>query len=181
MLLILAGPAGAASTGYSQSLHFACLNDPFLSVSVSSPRHDRFVDIELELVDPAGRKVGGGGNNHPIPRSQYGKVVEIPSHPESSKAVAVEICEPMSGAYLISVSEHGTLDYHLIVRADDGTENNHGNESETVSLHADGDRMCRYRFNLSIENGYLAIRWLDSTGHPLKFLEHPTCDVVPRA
>jgi hypothetical protein len=182
MLLTLAGPTGAANSGYSQSLHLACLNDPFLSVSVSAPRHDRFIDIELGLIDPAGRKAGSGGNdNHPIPRSQYGKVVEIPSHPESSKAVAVEICGAMPGRYLISVSEHGTLDYRLTVRGDDGTESNYGNESEPVNLHADGDRMCRYRFNLSMEDGYLAIRWLDSAGHPLKFSEHPTCDVVPRA
>jgi hypothetical protein len=182
VMLTLAGSTGAANTGYSQSLHFACLNDRFLSVSVSAPRHDRFIDIELGLLDPAGRKAGSGGNdNHPIPRSQYGKVVEIPPHPESSKAVAVEICDPMPGPYLISVSEHGTLDYRLTVTGDDGTESNHGNESEPVNLHADGDRMCRYRFNLSMENGYLAIRWLDSTGHPLKFSERPTCDVVPRA
>lgn len=92
MLPIFGGSTGTAGTEYSKSLRFACSNDPFLSVSVSSPRHDRFLNIELELVDPAGRKVGYSDENHPIPRSQYGKVVEIPSHPERSKAVAVEIC-----------------------------------------------------------------------------------------
>jgi hypothetical protein len=151
-----------------------------MSVSVSVPRHDRFVNVELELVDPTGRKAGGGDKNHTIPRSQYGKVVEMPSHPDRSKTVAVEICGAMPGLYLITLSEHGRLDYQLAVRGDDGTGSNKGNETEAVNLHADGDRTCRYRFNFSMENGYAAIRWLDTNGYPLKFGERPTCDAVPR-
>jgi hypothetical protein len=160
VLLTLGGSTGTAGTGYSQSLR---------CVSVSAPRHDRFVNIELGLVDPAGRKGGSGDDNRPIPRSQYGKVVEVLSRPESSKAVAVEICGAMPGPYLISVSEHGTLDYRLAVTGDEGTGSNWGNTTELVNLHADGDRMCHCRFNFSMENGYVAIRWLDNTGHRLRF------------
>jgi hypothetical protein len=31
-----------------------------------------------------------------------------------------------------------------------------------------------------MEKGAVVIRWLDSTGHPLRFGESPTCDAVPR-
>jgi hypothetical protein len=86
LLLILAAFAGTVETKYSPSLHFACLNDRFLSVSVSAPGHDRFVNVELGLIDPAGRKAGTSGDNHPIPRSQYGEVVEMPSHPQHEQS-----------------------------------------------------------------------------------------------
>ena len=176
LLLTLAVSLGTAETKYSQSLHFACLNDPFLSVSVSAPRHDRFVNVDLGLVDPTGRKAGTGDDNHPIPRSQYGKVVEMPSHPDSSKVVAVEICGAMPGTYLITLSEHGSFDYRLSVSGDDGSGSNQGNMTEPVHLHADGNRVCRYRFDFSMENSTVTIRWLDKDGRPLRFAERPTCD-----
>jgi len=166
---------------YSQSLRFSCFDDPFLSVSVSAPLHDSFVNIELGLVDREGRSAGSGHHSHSIPKSQYGKVVEIPSHPERSKAVAVEVCGAMPGAYLISVSEHGNFNYRLTVSGDDGTRSNEGNEAQPVNLHAEGDRMCHFRFNFRSSKGKVAIQWLDSTGRPLAFLEQPTCEPVPRA
>jgi len=173
LLLTVAGFAGTAETKYSQSLRFTCFKDPFLSVSVSAPRHDRFVSVELGLVDPAGRKAGSSDDNHPIPRSQYGKVVEIPSHPDRSKAVAVEICGAMPGTYHITISEHGSFDYRLSIRSDDGSGSNQGNETATVNLRADGERQCRYWFDFSMENRRVAIIWLDKAGHPLRFAERP--------
>lgn len=181
LMLITAGSTTTGATEYSQSLRFSCFDDPFLSVSVSVPRHDSFVNIELGLSDPDGRSAGAGHHSHSIPRSQYGKIVEIPSHPEMSKAVAVEICGAVPGAYLISVSEHGNFDYRLSVTGDDGTRSNQGNETQPVNLHADGDRMCHFRFNFRMAKGKVAIQWLDNTGHPLAFLERPTCEPVPRA
>lgn len=183
LLLLMFVAAGSTSTWaneYFQSLRFSCFDDPFLSVSVSAPLHDSFVNIELGLVDRDGQSAGSGHHSHSIPRSQYGKVVEIPSHPERSKAVAVEICGAKPGAYLISVSEHGNFDYRLTVSGDDGTGSNEGNETQPVNLHTDGDRMCHFRFNFRTSKGKVAIQWLDSTGHALAFLERPTCEPVPR-
>jgi len=181
MLIVTGSPAAEAqATEYSPSLHYSCVDDTFLSVSVSAPLHDSFVNLGLGLVDPHGRSAGSGHHGDIIPRSRYGKVVEIPPHPEMSKVVAVEICGALSGAYLISVSEHGNLDYRLDVTADDGTRSNQGNMSQPVNLHADGDRMCHFRFNFRMAKGKVAIQWLDGIGHPLAFSEMPTCDPVPR-
>jgi hypothetical protein len=180
LMLIAAGSTTTWATEYAQSLRYSCFHDPFLSVSVSPPRRDSFVNIELGLVDPNGRSAGGGHHGDAIPRSQYGNVVEIPSHPEISKVVAVEICGAMPGAYLISVSEHGDFGYRLTVSGDDGTGSNQGNETRPVNLHTDGDRMCHFRFNFRMKNGKVAIQWLDYTGHPLAFAEFPTCEPIPR-
>jgi hypothetical protein len=181
VLLTLAGSAGAAASDHAKSLRFACFNEPFLSVSVSAPRHDRFVNIELGVVDPAGRKAGSGDDHDPIPRSQYGKVIQIPSNPEWGKAVAIEICGAMPGTYVITVLEHGSVDYRLSVSGDDGSGSNQGNDTEPVNLHTGGDRLCHYKFDFNMENRTVAIRWLDHAGHPLKFGERPSCDAVPRA
>jgi hypothetical protein len=105
----------------------------------------------------------------------------MPSNPEASKAVAIEICGVMAGSYVISVSEHGDFDYRLTIRADDGTLGNQSNESQPVRLHADGDRLCRFRFNLRMTKGNVNIEWLDTTGHPLGFGEFPRCELIPRA
>jgi hypothetical protein len=64
----------------------------------------------------------------------------------------------MPGAYLIMVSEHGSFDYRLSVRGDDGSRSNQGNVTEPLNLHADGNRQCRYRFDFSRENGTVTIR-----------------------
>jgi hypothetical protein len=181
LMLLAAGSTTTWATEYAQSLRFSCFKDPFLSVSVSAPRHDSFVNIDLGLVDPDGRTAGSGHHGPSIPRSQYGRLVEIPSHPEYSKAVAVEICGAMPGAYLISVSEHGNFDYRLMVSGDDGTQSNEGNETQPVHLHAEGDRMCHFRFNFRMAKGKVAIQWLDNTSHPLRFAEFPTCELIPRA
>lgn len=181
LMLIAAGPRTMEAAAYSQSLRFSCFDDPFLSVSVSAPQGDSFVNIGLGLVNPDGRSAGSRQHGRSIPRSQYGRIVQIPSLPKMSKAVAVEICGAMPGAYLISVSEHGNFDYRLTVSGDDGTRSNEGNETQPVNLHADGDRMCHFRFNFRMAKGKVAIQWLDNTGHPLAFAEFPTCESVPRA
>lgn len=81
-----------------ESLGYNCLDQPFLSISVSVPRHDKFPNMDIGLVDPAGRTAGMEHRDHSIPHSQYGRVIEIPSLPELSKAVAIEICDPEPGA-----------------------------------------------------------------------------------
>ena len=167
-----------AAGNRSQSLRYSCVDDDtFLSVSASAPRHDSFVNVELSLVDPQGRTAGRDRQGESIPRSQYGKVVEIPTRPDNSKAIAVEVCRAMPGAYLVSVSEHGKFDYRLTVRG----ENKTVMEAEPVNLHADGDRVCHFRFDFQPGKGKAVIQWVDRAGHPLPFLEHPTCEVVPRA
>jgi hypothetical protein len=181
LMLIAAGSTTTWATEYPQPLYFSCFDEPFLSVSVSAPHHDSFVNIDLGLGDPDGRSAGSGHHGRSIPRSQYGKVVEIPPHPEMSKAVAVEICGAIPGTYLIEVSEHGSFDYLLTVRGDDGTKSNQGNQTQPVNLHSDGDRMCHFRFNFRMAKGKVAIQWLDNTGHPLRFAESPTCEPIPRA
>ena len=154
MLIVTGSPAAEAqATEYSPSLHYSCVDDTFLSVSVSAPLHDSFVNLGLGLVDPHGRSAGSGHHGDIIPRSRYGKVVEIPPHPEMSKAIAVEICGAMPGSYLIEVSEHGSFDYRLSVTGDDGTNSNQSNETQPVNLHSDGDRMCHFRFRFRMAKG----------------------------
>lgn len=136
--------------------------------------------MDLGLVDPGGRTAGMERNDHSIPDSQYGRVIEIPSHPDMSKALAIKICDAHPGSYLVSVLESGERDYRLSVSADDGSGSNKGNVAEPVHLHAKGDRVCHYRFKLEMQNGDVAVRWLDRNGHPLRFAERPTCDAVPR-
>lgn len=179
MLMGIASPQSAQSK-YTPSLRYTCFDSAFLSVSVSAPRHDSFVNVELGLTDPKGRTAGMDHGNSSIEGSRYGKVVEMPSHPESSKAVAVEICGAIPGMYLISVSEHGNFDYRLTVDGDDGTRTNQGNESQPVNLHADGERLCRFRFNLQMAKGKLEIDWIDTTGRPLALGEFPHCEPIPR-
>ena len=121
-LFTLAGVAlpQTAVNKYTPSLRFSCVDTPFLSINVSAPHHDSFVNVELGLVDPKGRTAGANSADS-IPRSRYGRIVEVPSHPDMRKAIAVEICDAIQGKYVISVSEHGNFDYRLTVAGDDGT------------------------------------------------------------
>jgi hypothetical protein len=178
---MLAGATSAqtAINKYTPSLRLSCVDTPFLTVNVSAPDHDSFVNVELGLVDPKGRTAGADVANS-IPRSRYGRIVEMPSHPEKSKVTAVEICGATPGKYVISVSEHGDFDYRLVVGGDDGTNSNHGNESQSVNLHSDGDRLCRFSFNFRMAKGEVAVQWLDKGGHPMSVGEFPGCDVIPR-
>jgi len=168
-----------AEDKYSQSLRFSCFNEPFLTVSVSTPRRDSFPKIDLEIVDPEGRGVGNAAQGRSIPRNQYGNLVEMPNHPEMSKAVGGEICGAKPGRYLVRVSEHDRLEYRLRVSGDDGTRSNEGNGTQTVMLHSETGRTCGFRFAFLIENGRVAIQWLDTTNHPLGLGELPVCEAIP--
>jgi len=191
--LVLFMLAGVAS-GQTASLRQSCSDAPFLSITASAPRHDSFVNVELGLVDPKGRTAGTDRGDS-IPRSQYGKIVEMPLHPERSKAIAIEICDAVPGTYLISIAEHGDFDYRLDVTRDAGPTSDWF--SQPVHLHAEGDRVCRFRFNFrmikrktAIERldkaghpspiGEFPIEWLDKMRHPLPFGEFPTCEGVAR-
>jgi len=182
LIIVLLTPTawGQVAANPQESLRFSCVDKAFLSISLSTPRRDQFLNLDIGLADPAGRTVGMGHSDHPIPNSQYAKVIEIPSHPERSKAVAIEICGASPGVYLVTVSERAGLDYRLTVRADDGSGSNNGNDAEPVPIRGEGDRVCHYTFKLEMQNGVVSIRWLDKSGHHLRFAELPTCDAVPR-
>jgi hypothetical protein len=186
LLLFLLAMASIGSTqtirsAYSPTLRSSCPGDSFLSISASAPTHDSFVSVELGLVDPQGRTAGTSRDGNTIPRSRYGKVAEIPTHPETSKAIAVEICGAIAGLYLISVSEHGDSDYRLTVTGDDGAKTNEGNQTQAVSLHTHGDRVCHFRFHFRIAKDKVEVHWVDEAGRPLSLGESPSCEQVPRA
>src|SRR5258708_1679424 len=84
-----AGSAKRVEPKPRPSLRFSCFNKPFLSVSLHTQKRDRFPDVELRLIDPRGRSEGGARAKR-IPKSQSGRVIQIPGHPAISKAIAVE-------------------------------------------------------------------------------------------
>src|ERR1700690_1367198 len=88
LTLTAMGAAETAKPQYRPSLRFSCFDVPFLSVSVHAPRRDSFPNVEMHLVDPLGRHAGSGARRPRIPKSQSGKIAEIPPHPDKSKAVA---------------------------------------------------------------------------------------------
>jgi hypothetical protein len=110
----------ASEHEYTDSLRYSCFDHPFLSVSAQVAEHEAFPDVDLRLTDPKGRNTGNGRQDRPIPNSHYGKIVEMPKHPERSKAVAVEVCDAIEGRYSFTVSEHGRGDYIVSVGGDDG-------------------------------------------------------------
>lgn len=152
------------------SLRFSCLKKPFLSVSLHTPKHDRFPDVELRLIDPRGRSGDGAGANR-IPKSQSGRVIEMPGQPY--KAVAVEVCDAIPGAYALIVSQHGGERYRIGVSGHDGGL---GNDAMGYDLDAHPDRTCRYWFRFSM--GPVKVRWLEGTNHMQT--GEPACEAVPR-
>jgi hypothetical protein len=175
-ILFVVGAANAQNPKpeYSESLHYSCLYSPFLSISAHSRRHDNFPAVELRLIDPLQRHAGDIVDAPQIPKSHYGKIVEIPRRPEISKAVAIEICDATPGQYLITVSEHVRTEYVISVTGDGETQNLYIRNPEE-------SRTCRYRFYFSIADGKAAIRWLDHSNHPMRFAQQPDCDSVLRA
>jgi hypothetical protein len=134
--------------------------------------------VDLRLTDPKERSSGSGRQDHPIPNSYYGRVVDMPKNPDKSKAVAVEVCGAMPGRYRFTVSEHGRGEYFVTVSGEDGK---YGSQSQPLRLHADGGRVCQYHFRFLMGEGKVAILWLDSSGHPLGFSEYPGCETLPTA
>jgi hypothetical protein len=77
-------------------------------VDASTPRHDTIPKVQLTLTDPLGRTAGRGAQGKRIPNSRYGKVTEIPSAPDASLVLAIEVCNALQGDYHIRIDEHGT-------------------------------------------------------------------------
>lgn len=185
VLIACQGVCGAGRGPHStvrESLHYSCLDDPFLSVTASTPKHDAFVDMDLRLTDPAGRTVGSGTHVNAIPRSSYGRIVALPSHREiPSKAIAVEVCSPQQGIYSLRVAERQAGEYRLTVQGVPGS----GGKSSTAQpyhLKAETGRACEYKFRYSVVDGRASVYFLDLQGNPLlPGMGSPPCTTARRA
>ena len=175
LVLIVSGTTSTSESKDHNSLNLSCPHSPFVGVLAYSPGHDRFPAIGLRLADPQERTVGEGLHDHPIPNSQYGRMVELPESPDPSKSVAVEVCDAIPGRYILAVMEHGKAEYHILFRASDGKD---GKESQMLDLRADGDRICKYRFLFLMADGKVTIRWLDEADHPVS-APQCSCNTVP--
>jgi hypothetical protein len=178
LCLLLSVHAQKGIPQYSDTLHYSCFDSPFLGIEAYAPDHRSFPNVELELVDPSGRRAGSGQQELTIPHSHYGKIVEIPEYPARSKAIAVEICDAIGGRYIFSVLEHDKTQFKIAVKGYDGKD---GEQIAILNNVSGGDRTCQYKFDFSVVKGKVAIRWLDRTNHPLPLLEEPTCGTVSRA
>ncbi len=156
------------------SLRFSCFKKPFLSVSLHTPKRDRFPEVELRLTDPRGRSGDGAGAKR-IPKSQSGRVNDVPGHPTLTKAVAVEVCDAIQGDYSVIVSGHEDQRYLMTISADDGRL---GNEAMSSDLNIHRDRTCRYWFRFSMGSGHATVHWLEGTNHMQA--GEPLCEPVPR-
>jgi hypothetical protein len=152
------------------SLRYSCLDKPFLSVSVFTPRRDSFPDVELRLIDPSGQPLANG--KHKRVRNHSGRIIEIPRHPEMSKAVAAEVCGATQGDYALVVSEHANAEYHLAVRADDG---NTGNEAMSSAVSSRPGRTCTYPFRVLMQYHSVRVRWLQSNEPMQAAFPDPIC------
>jgi|HubBroStandDraft_2_1064218.scaffolds.fasta_scaffold25008_1 hypothetical protein len=160
LIILLTVPAGETQTKSSkprQSLHYSCLDKPFLSVSAYAAGHTSFPDVGLRLIDPLGRSSGNDSEEKPIPNNQYGPVIEIPKHATRSKAIAIEVCDSMQGDYLVIVSEHDKQEYGLAISAHDGGA---GNEAIGSTFHSRGDRACKLQFRFLMRDHTVTLRWM---------------------
>jgi hypothetical protein len=157
LFTVIAGETQTKSSKPRQSLRYSCLDKPFLSVSAYAGGHASFPDVELRLIDPLGRSSGNGSKGKPIPKTQYGRVIEIPKHATGSKAIAIEVCEAIQGDYLVTVSEHGKEEYGLSVRADDGGT---GNEAMESAFYSHPDRTCKFQFRFLMKDHSVTLRWV---------------------
>jgi hypothetical protein len=152
-----------------KSFGFSCLRKPFVSVSASTPKRDRAPSVQLQLTDPSGRTKGNGTRGLKIPSSRYGEVVQIPNAPNSSRAIAIEVCDAEQGTYEFHVREAGIQPYLLEVRGMGDTDN-----IETLALHhvaLDGRRRS-YKFIFKIDGRHVTVRWLDDAGQELQRVEN---------
>ena len=140
-----------------QSLRYSCSNKPFLSVSAYTAGHANFPDVELRLIDPLGRSSGNGSDGKRIPKTQNGRVIEIPKNAKRSKAIAVEVCDAMQGDYLVVVSEHGKEEYGLGISANDGGT---GNEAMGSAFHSLPNRTCKFQFRFLMKDHSVTLRWV---------------------
>src|SRR5450755_1716367 len=107
LLTVIFGETQTKGSKPRQSLRYSCLDKPFLTVSAYTAGHASFPDVALRLIDPLGRSSGTGSQAKRIPKTQYGRAIEMPKYATRSKAIAVEVCEAIQGDYLVMVSEHG--------------------------------------------------------------------------
>lgn len=159
-VVLFTATAGETKTTNSKSrpsLRYSCLKRPFLSVSAYTADHASFPDVELRLVDPLGRYSGNGSAGKRIPKSRYGRVIEVPKYPTRSKAIAAEVCDAIQGDYIFVVSEHGKEKYGLSVRADDGGS---GHEAMGSALYSIPNRTCKFQFRFLMKGHSVTVRWL---------------------
>jgi hypothetical protein len=178
IVLLTLAPAAIAQTGHpeqTESLSLSCLENSFLGVFAHVASHESFPHVELRLIDPSGRNLGASVQAQQGKDVHYGRVFQLPKHPDHSKAVALEICNAVSGRYVLTVVESGNERYQISVTGEDGKT---GNETRILYLHSDGDKTCTYRFSFLMADGKVAIRWLDSADHPLPFAKKPDCEPV---
>jgi hypothetical protein len=149
---------------------FSCLGRPFVSVAAMTPRRDGFPAVELVLTDPLGRTAGAGLHGKQIPESSYGNIVEIPRHPQRSKARAVEVCNAEQGIYEVKVEELA-IDPYLLVANGDGDVD----KADSAILNHIGrkGRIRRYRFKVTIKDRQVTLSWLDAQGHQQLLIETP--------
>jgi hypothetical protein len=177
LLVGLLSLCSAASTQQSsevkQSLQYSCIHDEFfLGVSVSLPEHDRFPAVRLTLSDPAERQIGFRAGRQQIPKSGYGRIVEISTLPNRSRAVAIEVCGAMQGVYMLTVDEQEAAHYRLSVR---GTGAQTSNIQVFNFVSKSGGRR-QYRFRYISTEGNSRIEWLDDSGQQLSILQLSAID-----
>ena len=106
-----------------ESMRSSCSIEPFLSASVSTPRHDGVPKTEIRLTNPHTREQGAHMTEPRIPNSQYEIVALIPQYAERTMEHAVEICGAASGEYLLTIYEHGNELYSITISADARDDN----------------------------------------------------------
>jgi len=175
IIALATGRALAEDVKPAISLRYSCFDKPFLSASVSTERHDSFPDVEVRLLDAQGRPLDNNRRNRRTPKSQQGKVIEIPGHPATSQTVAAEICEAGEGDYALLVSEHADGQYWLSIDADDGI----GNEGMDSSFFARKGQTCTFRFRVRLAYHVVNVRWL-SPGNVQTSSPDPTCELAKK-
>jgi|ERR1700678_111671 hypothetical protein len=101
--------AHGASEQPNKPLRYSCPTAPFVSVSASTPERDALPAVQITLTDALGQTAGRQARGKRIPTSRYGEVTEIPSMPNKSMVLAVEVCDAPQGEYRISVDERAAL------------------------------------------------------------------------
>ena len=174
IIFLVAGNALAKEANPPVSLGYSCSHKPFLSVSISTQRSDSFPDVQVRLIDPLGRALSSHENNR-IPKFRQGRIIEIPGHAATSKAVAIEICGAKPGDYAVVVSERANDQYRLAVRADNGGT---GNEGMASSFRSRRGRTCTYRVRFRMVDHIVNVRWLSSTEHSQTLSPEPACELT---
>jgi hypothetical protein len=179
LLFVASGTGELALAGQGegqQLLYFSCFDKPYVGVIARNPQRDAFPDIELRLMDPEGRTAGYGSHKSTIPNSHYARVIEIPSVPSLSKAVAVEVCGASQGQYELTVREGADFSYILAARSGGG---NITDETQGLNRVAQTGRTCQYKFTFTLQDGHARLKWIDQDGSPYGPGDEVPC-IVPR-